>query len=332
MEKYIEKSMKLEKISEEIFRKLEINFIPNKPQDNICDFCVEINNSRYAVDVKNKASSFYLSHIANRMKKYNKYKNILIVYDYITDNVRKIIEDTDIILLDISNIIYIVYKDSELLKKISEILDFSLDSIVPKENKLRLQIKENFEYISHEEELLEKNRGYKQRLKNLKRGRGHYKEYEQLMSEILKEILSTNLEFKNQNSTQNRLNIFDMIGKIKKGNEDEFFRTVEDFFYSKYIVFEFKNYSEKITQEQVCTTEKYLYKTALRNVGIIITRNGIDRNGRRVAEGILRESGKLILVLDDSDIERMISLYDEKENPTNVLMEKLDEVLTKLER
>lgn len=332
MEKYIENAIKLEKFSKEIFEKLGMICNDYKGYDRSVDFFIRIDNKEYGIEVKRKVSPISISHIINKMKEDDSYQKILMIYDNVTENVRKIIEDTNIILLDISNILYIVYKDTELLKKLTGFLEYSLEAIVPKENKLKLQIEENLERIYQDDRILEKTQEYRNRLSNLKKGKSNYKDYERLIGEILREIFCDNLEFKEQNATSNRLNIFDMIAKIKNGSTDDFFKTIEEFFESKYIVFEFKNYSEKITQEQVCTTEKYLYGTALRKVGIIITRKGIDNNGKKVAEGILRESGKLIIVLDDDDINKMLCLYDTKETPSNVLMEKLDEILTKLER
>ena len=87
-----------------------------------------------------------------------------------------------------------------------------------------------------------------------------------------------------------------------------------------------------IRQGQICTTEKYLFETALRKVAIIITRHGIDENGMRLAKGILRESGKLIIILNDEDIKEMIALYERGDKATCVLTKKLDEILTKLEK
>ena len=79
-------------------------------------------------------------------------------------------------------------------------------------------------------------------------------------------------------------------------------------------------------------TEKYLFEAPLRKVAIIISIHGIDENGKKLAEGILRESGKLIIVLNDTDLKRMIELYIKGYKTTVVFTEKLDEILTRLEK
>ena len=123
-----------------------------------------------------------------------------------------------------------------------------------------------------------------------------------------------------------------MICKIKNNVDDEFFTTIEKYFNSKYILFEYKNYDDLIGQGEIHSTEKYLYKTALRNVAIIITRRGINENGRRTIEGILRETGRLIIVLNDEDIKEMINLYNKNKEVSIILENKLDELLVHIEK
>ena len=98
------------------------------------------------------------------------------------------------------------------------------------------------------------------------------------------------------------------------------------------MIFEFKNYSRTVTQHEIYTTERYLYSKALRSVGIIVTPNGYDENALWVAKGCLRENGKLILLLTNTDLLNMIRKKIDEENPSEYLLEKLDELLLKLEK
>lgn len=174
---------------------------------------------------------------------------------------------------------------------------------------------------------------YIEKLSNIKEGKENAKKYEELLEEIIKDIFSDELMlFQSQYRTEDGINIFDMICKIKNGVNDDFFSIIEKFYKTKYILFEFKNYQTSIKQGQICTTEKYLFEAALRKVAIIISRHGIDENGKKLAEGILRESGKLIIVLNDTDLKRMIEFYIKGDKPTVVFTEKLDEILTRLEK
>ena len=88
-----------------------------------------------------------------------------------------------------------------------------------------------------------------------------------------------------QERSNNGLYRFDLCCKIKNGVNQDFFVTIQNQFNTKYIVFEFKNYEDKITQKEIYTTEKYLYAKALRSVAIIVSRKGADENALAAAKG-----------------------------------------------
>ena len=98
------------------------------------------------------------------------------------------------------------------------------------------------------------------------------------------------------------------------------------------MVFEFKNYNDPITQKEIYTTEKYLYSKALRSVGIVISAHGYDENAFWAAKGCLRENGKLIMLLETEDLIEMNKMKVDQEDPSNYLLDKLDELLLELEK
>ena len=98
------------------------------------------------------------------------------------------------------------------------------------------------------------------------------------------------------------------------------------------MVFEFKNYNNPITQKEIYTTEKYLYSKALRSVGIVISAHGYDENAFWAAKGCLRENGKLIMLLETEDLIEMNKMKIDQEDPSNYLLDKLDEFLLELEK
>ncbi|SPF53203.1 conserved hypothetical protein [Candidatus Desulfosporosinus infrequens] len=117
---------------------------------------------------------------------------------------------------------------------------------------------------------------------------------------------------------------------MKQGNE--FWEFLINEFKSRYVVFEFKNYSEKIKQTQIYTTEKYLFQTALRNVGFIISRMGASTNAIKSAKGVLRETGKLIVNLTDYDLKEMLNMKDSGSEPSDYLFSIVDKFLLELEK
>ena len=70
----------------------------------------------------------------------------------------------------------------------------------------------------------------------------------------------------------------------------------------------------------------------MRSIGVIISANGADNNAIWAAKGVFRETGKLILLLDKNDLKEMCRLKKNNDDPANFLMEKLDELLSELEK
>ncbi len=157
------------------------------------------------------------------------------------------------------------------------------------------------------------------------------KQYEDKCTEILSYIFDEDLEILNtQNHTDSNLHIFDLICRIS--SQHNFWQDLSKDFHTRYLIFEFKNYTKKIKQGQIYTTEKYLFTKALRSVGFIISRSGPDKNAEIAAKGALRETGKLIVNLTDSDLCEMLTLKDNSDDYTEVLIKKIDEMLIKMIR
>ena len=295
------------------------------------DFIFMFEGKRYCIEVKTKFSNNLLGKILENFHEFIKSENIsgiLVILDKVPSKYKKMVKEKyDISIYDISNILYLIYDDENLQKDLNGLIGFSLDNVIPEETSIKLDSNK----IKYKERYKRKN--YIEELTDIEEGANKSKEYEALLEKIIKDIFSNELTlFQRQSRTEDGINIFDMICKIKNGINDDFFTIVEKYYKTKYILFEFKNYSDVIKQGQICTTEKYLFETALRKVAIIITRHGIDKNGMKLAKGILRESGKLIIVLNDEDVKEMIRIYENGEKATAVLERKLDEILTTLEK
>ena len=80
------------------------------------------------------------------------------------------------------------------------------------------------------------------------------------------------------------------------------------------------------------STERYLFLGALRTVCFLISRKGADEGCHRAAQGALRESGKLVLLLSNKDLAEMLRLKAEEDGPTSYLDEKIWQFITTLPR
>lgn len=174
----------------------------------------------------------------------------------------------------------------------------------------------------------------KKELMQIRPGKEDAGKYEHICTEILKHVLGDYLSlWKTQEKSNADLYRFDLYCKINPDADHDFFHMLTDFYKTKYLIFEFKNYTGKITQKEIYTTEKYLYEKALRQVAILISRNGPDANAVTALKGSLRENGKLILCLSDEDLINLIDIKEKNERPTaEYFGDLLDDLLLHLEK
>lgn len=169
------------------------------------------------------------------------------------------------------------------------------------------------------------------RLKKIPAGRESAQAYESTCIEALKYLFKTDLAaWKEQPTTDEGLHRFDLIARVT--SDHEFWLTLQNHFRAKYIVFEFKNLEDKITQREIYSTEKYLYLPAMRPVAIIISREGGSKNALAAARGALREHGKIIINLSTNEICEMLIKKDEGSVPSDQMTTILDDMLMHIER
>jgi hypothetical protein len=172
----------------------------------------------------------------------------------------------------------------------------------------------------------------------IKRVEQHYKygalspaEYELLCQEVMTFLFDPHLYgFERQARTSDDANRYDFICRIKSG--DPFWDSLRADFRTRSILFECKNYNEPITADQIYSTERYLFTTALRTVCFLMARKGADDGCKRAAQGALRESGKLIVLLSNEDLVEMLKLKEETGGPTSYLDEKIWKFIITLPR
>lgn len=170
-----------------------------------------------------------------------------------------------------------------------------------------------------------------QELKTLKRGKTTWSAYEKLCDRILKYLFPNDLlGWHRQQRTDDGLNRFDYICRIRPTTE--FWQFLLHHLNSRYVLFEFKNYAEKIKQGQILTTEKYLLDRGLRRVAIVFSRTGAAADAIKMTQGAMREHGKLMLVIDDEQVMDMLQMKERGEDPTDRLFELADDFLLSLPR
>lgn len=297
-----------------------VDFECNVQGKDIC-FELKIYNSNYAIEKNIERACAYLVSLKA------KEDLILVVGNIVSKEiVEKYFEKYKIHIWTLSNILWLFEEYPDIKNEFISLLTYSVDDL-----KLEKPCHSLFQ-----EQRNKKNEGtWKSKLLAIKPGKGERsKEYEDICVEILKNVLGEYLGlWKVQESSNNGLYRFDLCCKIKNGVNQDFFDTIKNYFNTKYIVFEFKNYEKAISQKEIYTTEKYLYEKALRRVAIIISRKGASKNALSAARGCLRENGKLIMCLSDQDLIELINIKEKEEQPTAEFFEvMLDDLLIQLEK
>jgi hypothetical protein len=176
-----------------------------------------------------------------------------------------------------------------------------------------------------------KGRELAESIASIPAGKEGWYSFEKKCLEILKYLFSDDLSlWDTQKRTDEGLDRFDLLCRISSA--DDFWRTLIDSFRSRFVVFEYKNYAEPIDPGLIYTTERYLYPNALRSVAIIIARNGYKDQTLKAAKGALRESGKLILLITQTNIIEMLEAKDVGDSPNDIFSKLLDEFLSSISR
>ncbi len=326
----INKYLKFEEIVIKIFSEAEYSIDKMNERDTAYDFVAKKDGKSYCVEIKYSQkmySPIAISTIARMLfsAESNGMTPVLTTSFKIKETEKEFYKKQfpNLIILDIANLLYAVNDNIKLRDELISELSFTIDDIAPQEGFVNLNSLQHDDYANS---LIKE-------LMLCKPGKKMFRTYEEICYDILKNIFADDLAlWKKQQKSNKDLYRFDLLCRIKEGNNREFWGILEKYFNTKYIIFEFKNYREKITQKEIYTTEKYLYSKALRGVGIIISANSYDKNAHWASKGCLRENGKLIMLLNSSDLKEMCEMKLNSKEPSDFLLNKLDELLLELEK
>ena len=239
--------------------------------------------------------------------------------------------NSDTLIIDIVDLLYIVQDNDKLKSELVSFIDFNINDIeLSRSDSLKslgINKLEPFE-ISFSDYI-----GKLEKWDTSSKNRELSTKFEELCTDVLKVLFSDDLTlWKIQEKSNRDLYRFDLVCRIKDNITTGFWNLLENRFNSKYVVFEFKNYAQKITQKEIYTTEKYLYLKALRSVAFIISKNGASNNAEIAIRGCLRENGKLIVSLTIGDLIEMLEKKSKGFDPSEYLYDILDSMLLDLEK
>lgn len=322
-----------EELTCEIFKKsgYKVSRGERLSETKYCDFTAEIDNDKFFVETKYLVGNrdAIPESILRQMKQLVAHtkgsgKVVLIIAGVINETIKKqCYEEDDLAIVDLSNLLWVTLEHEKERNKLLSITPYSVDEIEYKEPVISLG------WIEHSDE----SKTLIKRLHACAPGKAGAREYEKICEDIVEKLFADDISLRESQKKSNKgLYQIDLVCRIKLGNRNPFWYIVEHGFKSYYVVFEFKNYTEKISQKEIYTTEKYLYAKSLRNVAIMLTTHGADENAKWAVKGCLRENGKLIIVLDTNDLETMLKMKLIGEDPSDHLLSILDTILEELEK
>lgn len=157
-------------------------------------------------------------------------------------------------------------------------------------------------------------------------GNEGWKKYEDICLDVLKYLFVPPLgEPKIQSRRENGIDIRDAIFPNRNSNDN--WKFIRDDYDAKYIVFEFKNYSEngsEIDKHVLLQIDDYLKKTMGR-FGIICSKKSPNKSGLEKRKDIFIENNKLILFVNNEHLKEMLLRKYKKLDPSDVIIDLIDD-------
>ncbi|WP_433207476.1 restriction endonuclease [Nocardia sp. CA-107356] len=157
-----------------------------------------------------------------------------------------------------------------------------------------------------------------ERLASVPLGKPGWTIFEKLAAQSLTEIFVQHLDPPTiQTRTEDGLDIMDAIFDIPETGSS--WAQIRADYQTYFVVAEFKNYSDEVSQNQVNQLADYLWSKAFRMFGLLVSRKGPNDSGLAARRRAWVKEGKLIAFLSDEDLIEMARLVDDGKNPFDVI-------------
>lgn len=107
--------------------------------------------------------------------------------------------------------------------------------------------------------------------------------------------------------------------------ETGFWSHIRTRYLADYIVLDAKNYTKKVTKKEILQISNYLKVHGAGLFGIIVSRNGGDNGSYYTCREIWAMDKKLVIVLNDDDIIKMIIAKASTNNPEEIIRQKIEQ-------
>lgn len=163
-----------------------------------------------------------------------------------------------------------------------------------------------------------------EKLEACKPGKENWSGYQKLIGEILSFLFSPPLlQPLSEKSDALKVNRRDFI--FPNYCDTGFWAYLRSRYCADYIVVDAKNYNQKVTKKEILQMANYLKCHGTGLFGMIIARYGISESAIYTLREVWAIEKKLIIILQDNDIEQMLLEKISKRDPENVIRQKIED-------
>ncbi len=157
-----------------------------------------------------------------------------------------------------------------------------------------------------------------------KPGKDNWSQYQKLVGEILTLLFCPPLLAPlTEKADALKVNRRDFI--LPNYCETGFWAFLRSRYCADYIVVDAKNYSQRVTKKEVLQIANYLKYHGTGLFGMIVSRNGISQSALYTLREVWAIEKKLIIVLQDNDVEQMLLEKNSGREPESVIRQKIED-------
>lgn len=167
------------------------------------------------------------------------------------------------------------------------------------------------------------------RLKNCPPGFENWQIYQKLVGKILTVLFCPPLDsVSEQNADANYRNRRDFV--IPNYTDSGYWKELRHIYQAEFIVVDAKNSGEKIEKDDILQVAHYLKSKGAGLFGLIFSRFGASESAERHLQDIWQNEDKMIIILDDHDVEQMLLSKQAKNDPCRLIINKIQEFLLRM--
>ena len=216
----------------------------------------------------------------------------------------ELLQKENIIIWDINKLANLFYDQLDLIR------ETKLYHLLYNASKIRKEKSQSEKFIDE--------------LKNIKRGRNNWVEYQKLCVNIFEYLFTPPLAKPlYELSDSSRVNRRDII--IPNYADKGFWKFIREKYFADYIVIDAKNLTKSIQKKEVLQISNYLKSFGTGLFGIITSRITPQNNAILTQREHWIAYNKLIIFLDDQDLIQMLIMKDKSESPEDVIRQKVED-------